>query len=90
MIMNQYLKYFIIIFANSVADASILMREIAGYDANDSTSSKVNIPDYFNNLNHDIKGKIIGIPEEYTLPGIPAEVNIVWDKAIKIFENTIL
>ena len=34
------------------------------------------IPDYFNNLNHDINGKVIGIPEEYTLPGIPAEINI--------------
>ena len=50
------------IFANSIEDASILMKEIAGYDSNDSTSAKIKIPDYFNNLNQDVSGKTIGIP----------------------------
>ena len=75
------------IFANNIEDTAILMREIAGYDANDSTSAKVNIPDYFKNLNQDLNGKIVGIPKEYTLPGIPDEINIVWENAIKIFEK---
>ena len=75
------------IFANNIEDAAILMREIAGYDSNDSTSAKVNIPDYFNNLNQDLSNKIVGIPKEYTLPGIPDEINIVWEKAIKLFEK---
>ena len=75
------------IFANSIEDTAILMREIAGYDANDSTSAKVNIPDYFNNLNQDLSNKIIGIPKEYTLPGISDEINTVWEKAIKLFEK---
>ena len=75
------------IFANSIEDTAILMREIAGYDANDSTSAKVNIPDYFNNLNQDLSNKIVGIPKEYTLPGISEEINIVWEKAIKLFEK---
>jgi len=75
------------ILANSIEDTAILMREIAGYDANDSTSAKVNIPDYFNNLNQDLSNKIVGIPKEYTLPGISEEINIVWEKAIKLFEK---
>jgi len=75
------------IFANNIEDTAILMREIAGYDSSDSTSAKVNIPNYFNNLNHDLKNKIVGIPKEYTLPGIPDEINIVWEKAIKLFEK---
>ena len=34
-----------------------------------------------------MKNKIVGIPKEYTLPGIPEEINIVWEKAIKLFEK---
>jgi len=75
------------IFANSIEDASILMKEVAGYDLNDSTSVKIRIPDYYKNLNQDISGKIIGIPKEYTLPGISDEINNVWEKAIKLFEK---
>ena len=75
------------IFANSIKDASILMKEVAGYDSNDSTSAKIRIPDYYENLNQDVAGKIIGIPKEYTLPGISDEINTVWEEAIKLFEK---
>ena len=75
------------IFANNVEDTSILMREISGYDANDSTSANVKIPDYFKNLKTDIKDKVIGIPKEYSLSEIPDEINNMWEKAIKIFEK---
>ena len=75
------------IFSNNIEDASILMKEVAGYDANDSTSAKIDVPDYFNNLNQDVSGKIIGIPKEYTLPGISDEINNLWEKAIKLFEK---
>ena len=75
------------IFANNIEDTSILIREIAGYDENDSTSSNIKVPDYFNNLNANISGKTIGIPKEYSLPEVPDEINNVWDKAIKIFEK---
>ena len=75
------------IFTNSIEDASILMKEVAGYDSNDSTSAKIRIPDYYKNLNQDVVGKIIGIPNEYTLPGISDEINNVWEEAIKLFEK---
>ena len=75
------------IFANSIEDASILMKEVAGYDSNDSTSAKIRIPDYYKNLNQDVAGKIIGVPKEYTLPGISDEINNVWEEAIKLFEK---
>ena len=51
------------IFANNVTDTSILLREIAGYDNKDSTSANVEIPNYFENLNQDISGKVVGVPE---------------------------
>ena len=75
------------VFANNIEDASILMKEVAGYDPNDSTSVKIEIPDYYENLNHDMKGKIVGIPNEYNLPNMPDEINIIWEKAKRKFEK---
>ena len=76
------------IFANNIEDTAILIKEIAGYDPNDSTSANVKIPDYYKNLNLDLSGKIIGIPNEYRLPNIPDEINNVWERAIKVFEKS--
>ena len=76
------------IFSNNIEDAAILMKEIAGHDEKDSTSFKINIPNYFENLNYDMKDKVIGIPKEYSLPNIPDEINEVWENAKKIFEKS--
>ena len=75
------------IFANNVTDTSILLREIAGYDNKDSTSANVEIPNYFENLNEDMSGKVVGVPKEYTLPNIPEDISKVWEQAIKSFER---
>ena len=75
------------VFANNIEDTAILIRDIAGYDENDSTSANIKIPDYYENLNHNINGKVIGIPKEYELPNIPDEINIIWEKAKKTFEK---
>ncbi|MBG76753.1 MAG: Glutamyl-tRNA(Gln) amidotransferase subunit A [Alphaproteobacteria bacterium MarineAlpha5_Bin12] len=75
------------IFSNNVEDASILLKEIAGYDKNDSTSSDITIPNYFKKINENIEGKVIGIPKEYDLPNIPDEIKIVWEKARKKLEK---
>ena len=75
------------IFANNIEDTAILMKEIAGYDSNDSTSANVNIQNYFDKLNSDIQGKVIGIPKEYNLSGITDETNEMWEKAKKTFEK---
>ena len=75
------------IFANSIEDTAILIREIAGHDTNDSTSVKVKIPDYFSNLNQNLNGVTIGIPKEYSLPGISDEINFTWENAIKLLEK---
>ena len=75
------------IFSNNVEDASILLKEIAGYDKNDSTSADITIPNYFKKINENIEGKVIGIPKEYDLPNIPDEIKIVWEKARKKLEK---
>ena len=74
-------------FANNVEDSAILLESMAGYDVNDSTSANVKIPHYCKLINDDMSGKVVGIPNEYSVPGIPDEVKAVWEKAIKKFEK---
>jgi len=75
------------VFSKNVRDASILLEQIAGHDQRDSTSSNIKIPNYSNNLNPDLRGKVIGIPKEYNIEGISDEINGVWQDAIKSLEK---
>lgn len=65
-----------------VEDAAILTRIISGYDPNDSTSVNQDVPDYTNSLGRDIKGLKIGIPKEYFIEGMDAQVKAVIEEAI--------
>jgi aspartyl-tRNA(Asn)/glutamyl-tRNA(Gln) amidotransferase subunit A len=51
-------------FGRTVEDAAILLQAIAGYDAQDSTSLKVEIPDYTQALKSDLKGFKVGVITE--------------------------
>lgn len=57
-----------------VTDAAFVMNAIAGYDPKDSTSIKVDTPDYTKALVNNIKGLKIGIPREYFVAGMDPEV----------------
>jgi aspartyl-tRNA(Asn)/glutamyl-tRNA(Gln) amidotransferase subunit A len=61
-------------FARSVEDAAILLSAIAGYDPNDSTSLKVDVPDYTQFLTPDLKGKKVGVITETFGEGLDPEV----------------
>jgi aspartyl-tRNA(Asn)/glutamyl-tRNA(Gln) amidotransferase subunit A len=61
-------------FARSVEDAAILLGAIAGYDAKDSTSLKLEIPDYTRSLKPKLKGLKIGIIQETFGEGLDAVV----------------
>jgi aspartyl-tRNA(Asn)/glutamyl-tRNA(Gln) amidotransferase subunit A len=61
-------------FARNARDTAILLQAIAGFDARDSTSSPVEVPDYSAALTGDIKGMRIGVPEEYWVEGTQPEV----------------
>ena len=51
-------------FGRTVEDAAILLQAIAGYDAQDSTSLKIEIPDYTQALKPDLKGLKVGVITE--------------------------
>jgi len=71
----------------SVADAGILLGEIAGYDSHDSTSVNLPVPDYFAGLQPDIKGLKVGIPKEYFSGDIHPEVRAAVQQAIAVFTS---
>ncbi len=71
----------------SVADASILLGEIAGYDPHDSTSVNLPVPDYLAGLQPDIKGLKVGIPKEYFSGDIHPEVRAAVQQAIVVFTS---
>ncbi|MFA6129802.1 MAG: Asp-tRNA(Asn)/Glu-tRNA(Gln) amidotransferase subunit GatA [Candidatus Omnitrophota bacterium] len=65
-----------------VEDAAILTRIISGYDPSDSTSVNQCVPDYTDSLGKDIKGVRIGIPGEYFIEGMDAEVKLIIEEAV--------
>ncbi len=74
-------------FARSVEDAAILLRAIAGYDSKDSTSLKVEIPDYTKSFTTDLKGLKVGIITETFGDGLDSVVAQCVDEGIKELEK---
>ena len=66
----------------SVRDAAIMLGAMAGHDPKDSTSAPVPVPDFEAALTGDIRGLRIGIPREYRLDGMPAEIEALWQRGI--------
>ncbi len=70
-------------FGRTVEDAAILLGAIAGYDPKDSTSLKVEIPDYTQALKPDVKNLRIGIIKETFGEGLDPAVEQAVTKAIE-------
>ncbi len=68
--------------ARTVRDAAILMRSMAGHDPKDTTSVDLPVPDYETALGRSIKGMKIGIPKEYRMDGMAAEIEKLWQDGI--------
>jgi aspartyl-tRNA(Asn)/glutamyl-tRNA(Gln) amidotransferase subunit A len=64
--------------ARTVRDTAILMRSMAGHDAKDTTSVDRPVPDYESAIGQSVRGMKIGIPKEYRLDGMPAEIEKLW------------
>jgi len=69
--------------AKSVRDCAILLEAMAGFDPKDSTSLDLAVPQWEANLSSDLRGKRVGIPKEYRIDGVPADINALWDKGIE-------
>ncbi|OJI94038.1 aspartyl/glutamyl-tRNA(Asn/Gln) amidotransferase subunit A [Planktotalea frisia] len=61
-----------------VRDAAIMLEAMCSFDAKDSTSANLPVPNFEAMLTGDIKGKTIGIPKEYRMDGMPDEIEQLW------------
>ncbi len=71
----------------TVRDAAIFLESMSGHDPKDSTSADLAVPDFEAALTGDIRGKVIGIPKEYRLDGIPAEIDALWEQGIAMLKD---
>jgi len=89
-------RYGVVAFASSldqpgpmtrtVNDAALVLNAMAGHDPMDATSARHDVPDFSASINGDVKGLRIGIPDEYTLDGMPGDIQELWNQGIKWFE----
>ena len=61
-----------------VRDAAIMLEAMCSFDAKDSTSANLPVPNFEAMLTGDIQGKTIGIPKEYRMDGMPDEIEQLW------------
>lgn len=86
-------RYGIVAFASSldqagpitktVEDAAIMLESMAGYDPKDSTSIKADIPDWRAACGESVKGLRVGVPKEYTMDGMPKEIEDLWAQGVE-------
>jgi aspartyl-tRNA(Asn)/glutamyl-tRNA(Gln) amidotransferase subunit A len=69
--------------ARDVRDTAILLKAMAGHDPKDSTSVPRPVPDYEKALTGDVRGLRFGIPKEYRVDGMPAEIEKLWQQGIE-------
>ena len=69
--------------ARDVRDCAVLLEAMSGFDPKDSTSLDLPVPDWEAALSSDIRGKRIGVPKEYRIEGVPAEIDAAWEQGIE-------
>ncbi|TLY92707.1 MAG: Asp-tRNA(Asn)/Glu-tRNA(Gln) amidotransferase subunit GatA [Gammaproteobacteria bacterium] len=71
----------------SAADAALLLREMAGFDANDSTSVDTPVPDYVAALEQPLAGLKVGLLREFFDQGLDAHNEQRVREALKVYEQ---
>ena len=90
-------RYGMIAFASSLdqggvisvtaADAALILREMSGYDPNDSTSVDMPVPDYLATLDAPLAGLKIGLLKEFFDTGLDAESEKRIREALALYER---
>ncbi|MBB5347490.1 Asp-tRNA(Asn)/Glu-tRNA(Gln) amidotransferase subunit GatA [Desulfoprunum benzoelyticum] len=90
-------RYGLVAFASSldqvgplcrdVTDCAILMNAISGHDQRDSTSVRIDVPDFTSFLKEDVRGLRIGVPREYFSAGLHPQVERVVRSGIDLLRQ---
>ncbi len=73
--------------ARSAEDMALILQTLSGFDAKDSTSANVPVPNYSATLNDSLAGLRIGIPKEFFAEGLDADVAKVINDAVEQFKR---
>jgi aspartyl-tRNA(Asn)/glutamyl-tRNA(Gln) amidotransferase subunit A len=68
--------------AKTVRDSAIMLKAMASHDPKDTTSVDAPVPDYEAAIGKGVKGLRVGIPKEYRVDGMSAEIQKLWDDGI--------
>src|SRR6266853_329783 len=71
----------------TAADAALMLREMAGFDANDSTSVDTPVPDYVAALEQPLAGLKVGLLREFFAQGLDAHNEQRVREALKVYEQ---
>jgi aspartyl-tRNA(Asn)/glutamyl-tRNA(Gln) amidotransferase subunit A len=73
--------------ARDVRDCTIMLEAMTGFDPKDSTSLDVPVPAWEKGLSSDLRGKKVGVPKEYRVDGMPAEIEALWQQGIDFLKD---
>ena len=68
--------------AADVRDCAILLEAMAGFDAKDATSLRLDVPAWEAGLSSSLRGVRVGVPKEYRVDDMPAEIDALWQAGI--------
>ena len=74
------------VLTQNAEDAAIALQKMAGFDAKDSTSADVSVPDYTAGLNNSLKGKKIGLLTTY-IEQLDSELQQLFKQAIQVLQE---
>ena len=73
--------------ARTVRDCAILLGSMSGPDARDTTCADLPVPDFEAAVARGVKGLTIGIPKEYRVEGMSAEIQALWDQGAAMLKD---
>ena len=68
--------------ARTVADCAVLLASMSGFDAKDSTSADIAVPDFEAAVTRGVRGLRIGVPREYRADGMNPEIAALWQRGL--------
>src|SRR4029079_11296603 len=75
------------VLGKSPADLALVLTAMAGFDERDSTSLQRPKEDYSRSLGRSLKGLRIGLPKQYFVDGVDADVRLRVEQAIRWYES---
>ncbi|MHC2089424.1 Asp-tRNA(Asn)/Glu-tRNA(Gln) amidotransferase subunit GatA [Methylobacterium sp. CM6244] len=73
--------------ARTVRDCAILLGSMSGPDARDTTCADLPVPVFEAAVARGVKGLTIGIPKEYRVEGMSAEIQALWDQGAAMLKD---